>query len=78
MSAVITFPPISSVLAAPIHIGTFLTAALPTPPATGNGTLAFAIDGLKVGEVTHGGTGVTVCYSNGLWRVQSTDAPVTS
>jgi hypothetical protein len=42
------------------------------------GQVAYATNGLKVGESTGHGTGVPVYYSNGLWRVYSTDAQVQS
>lgn len=42
------------------------------------GQLSYATDGRKVGEGSGSGTGVPVYFSNGAWRVYSTDAPVTS
>ena len=61
--------------------GNFTVAALPGvsptlpngPPA---GSFAYATNGRKVGESAGNGTGVPVYYSNGAWRVYSTDAPV--
>jgi len=40
------------------------------------GAVAYATNGLKVGETTGSGTGVPVYYSNGHWRVYSTDLAV--
>jgi hypothetical protein len=37
---------------------------------------AYATNGRKVGEGAGAGTGVPVYYSNGSWRVYSTDAAV--
>jgi len=46
-------------------------------PADGvAGEMAFASDGLKHGEVTGGGTGVPVYFSNGHWRRYSDDTEV--
>ena len=50
-------------------------AALGTAP---EGSIRFATDGRKVGESAGAGTGVPVYYSNGKWRVFSTDAEVAS
>jgi hypothetical protein len=47
-------------------------------PAGIVGQLAYASNGLKVGETTGNGTGVPVYFSAGLWRVFSTDAQVSS
>jgi hypothetical protein len=58
------------------NLGNFIVAALPTTPITGQ--LAYATNGRKVGEGAGAGTGVPVYYSNGAWRVYSTDAAVTS
>ena len=44
-----------------------------TLPVGVNGALAFASNGLKVSEVTGGGTGVIVVFSNGSWRRLSDD-----
>ena len=56
----------------------FTVALLPSTAATGmvGGAVAYATDGLKVGETTGNGTGVPVYYSNGHWRVYSTDLTV--
>ncbi len=56
----------------------FTVAALPSTSATGmvEGAVAYATNGLKVGETTGNGTGVPVYYSNGHWRVYSTDLTV--
>ena len=63
--------------------GSFTVATLPSispsqplgPPA---GVIAYASNGRKVGEGAGSGTGVPVYYSNGAWRVFSTDAPVSA
>lgn len=54
--------------------GKYAVAALPVSPT--EGTFAFATDGRKVGETAGHGTGVPVYFSNGAWRVFSTDAAV--
>jgi hypothetical protein len=56
--------------------GTYTVANLPTNPAPTAGTFAYASNGRKVGELSGAGTGVPVYYSNGVWRVFSTDAAV--
>ena len=40
------------------------------------GQLSYATNGRKVGEGSGSGTGVPVYFSNGAWRVYSTDATV--
>ena len=45
-------------------------------PAGLEGQYAYATDGRKVGEGLGAGTGVPTYFSNGLWRVFSTDAQV--
>lgn len=45
-------------------------------PSGAEGDVAFATDGLKVGELPTAGTGVPVYFSAGSWRVYSTDAAV--
>jgi len=57
-------------------LGSFTVPNLPTSPA--EGVFAYAMDGRKVGEGSGSGTGVMVYFSNGAWRVFSTDAPVLS
>lgn len=47
-------------------------------PAGIVGLIAYASDGLKVGESTGSGTGVPVYFSDSQWRVYSTDAQVQS
>ncbi len=47
-------------------------------PVGAEGQIAYATNGLKVGELTGSGTGVPVYYSNGNWRVYSTDQVVSS
>lgn len=56
------------------NLGTFTVAGLPNNPFTSQ--TAYATNGRKVGESAGNGTGVPVYYSNGAWRVYSTDAPV--
>lgn len=58
------------------NLGTFTVANLPNNPFVSQ--TAFASNGRKVGEGAGGGTGVPVYYSNGAWRVYSTDAPVSA
>ena len=61
------------------YLGTFTVAGLPAAPAFGVGAMAFASNGRKVAEGAGSGTGVEVYYSGGgIWRVLSSDAPVTS
>jgi len=47
------------------------------PPGR-EGMVAYASNGRKSGEGAGAGTGVPVYWSNGLWRVFSTDAQVQS
>ena len=61
-------------LACPVGLLTFTVATLPVGYA--EGTISYASDGRKVGETPGSGTGVPVYFSNGSWRVFSTDAPV--
>jgi hypothetical protein len=56
------------------NLGSFTVANLPNTPVTGQ--LAYASNGRKVGEGAGSGTGVPVYFSNGAWRVYSTDAAV--
>ena len=56
--------------------GNVLVANLPM--ATYEGSTMFATDGRKVGEGAGSGTGVPVYFSQGVWRVFSTDAAVTT
>jgi hypothetical protein len=56
-----------------ISIGKFTVAGLPTGA---EGQIAYATNGRKVGEGGGSGTGVPVYFSNGSWRVYSTDAAV--
>lgn len=58
------------------NLGNFTVVNLPTTPAQGQE--AYAINGRKVGEGAGAGSGVPVYYSNGAWRVFSTDAPVSA
>jgi hypothetical protein len=62
------------------HNTGFTVAVLPSTAAAGmvEGAIAYATNGLKVGEVTGSGTGVPVYFSNGAWRVYSTDQAVAS
>jgi hypothetical protein len=61
--------------------GSFTVATLPVNTANSpsnviDGQSAYVSNGRKVGETAGNGTGVPVYYSNGFWRVYSTDAPV--
>lgn len=56
--------------------GSYTVSGLPVNPVPTNGTIAYATNGRKVGEIAGSGTGVPVYYSNNAWRVFSTDAPV--
>lgn len=47
-----------------------------TLPAGVEGQISYATNGRKVGEGAGAGTGVPVYFSNGSWRVFSTDAAV--
>lgn len=53
-----------------------VSATAPSGPPVGS--IAYASNGRKVGEGAGAGTGVPVYYSNGAWRVFSTDAPVSA
>lgn len=55
-------------------LGTLTVAALPSNANPGQ--TAYASNGRKAGEGAGAGTGVPVYYSNGAWRVYSTDAAV--
>jgi hypothetical protein len=54
--------------------GTYTVLGLPASAT--EGTFAFASNGRKSGETAGNGTGVPVYFSNGAWRVFSTDAAV--
>jgi hypothetical protein len=56
------------------NLGSFAVASLPNNPIEGQ--FAYAANGRKVGEAAGAGTGVPVYFSNGAWRVFSTDAAV--
>lgn len=56
------------------NLGSFTVATLPNNPIVSQ--QAYATNGRKVGEGPGGGTGVPVYFSNGAWRVYSTDAVV--
>jgi hypothetical protein len=56
----------------------FVQSTVSELPSGSEGWQAYATDGLKVGEISGSGTGVPVYYSNGSWRVYSTDQPVSS
>ena len=58
------------------YVGAFTVAGLPAAPTAGS--VAYATNGLKIGEATGFGTGVLAYYSAAGWRVLSTDAPVAS
>jgi hypothetical protein len=58
------------------YVGAYAVASLPVSPAAYS--VAFATDGLKLGETTGNGTGIPVYYSNGEWRSYATDATVES
>ncbi len=58
------------------NLGNFTVASLPNNALAGQ--LGYATNGRKVGEGIGAGTGVPVYYSNGAWRVYSTDAVVAS
>jgi hypothetical protein len=60
-----------------VNQGNYLVAALPSRNVL-PGQTAYATNGRKVGEGAGSGTGVPVYYSNGAWRVYSTDAVVTA
>ena len=61
--------------AAGIYDGSYTVALL---PAGVEGNTAYATNGRKVSEAAGHGTGVYVYYSNGAWRVLTTDQPVSS
>lgn len=56
--------------------GTYTVATLPA--SSTEGTFAFVSNGRKLGELAGAGTGVPVYFSNGAWRVFSTDAAVSA
>lgn len=57
----------------PVGLQVIPFASLPTGK---EGQVLFVSNGRKVGEGVGAGTGVPVYYSNGHWRVYSTDATV--
>ena len=59
-------------------VATFPSYPIAALPAGYEGQSAFATNGRKIGEAAGAGTGVPVYFSHGIWRVFSTDAPVTS
>ena len=61
--------------AAGIYDGSYTVALL---PAGVEGNTAYATNGRKVSEAAGHGSGVYVYYSNGAWRVLTTDQPVSS
>lgn len=56
----------------------YKVATLPTDPVPYEGQFAYATNGRKTAEGAGLGTGVPVYYSQGVWRVFSTDAAVTA
>lgn len=59
--------------------GNFVGAWLVTNlPVGSNGQMAYAINGIKIGETTGGGTGVLVYFSDAAWRNMSNDYPVSA
>ncbi len=56
-------------------LGRFTVALLPITALESQ--TAYATNGRKVGQGAGAGTGVPVYYSQGAWRVFSTDTPVT-
>ncbi|RQS79736.1 hypothetical protein [Burkholderia seminalis] len=60
----------------PGDLGAFAVASLPSGALEGQ--KAWAKNGRKVGEGAGAGTGVPVYWSNGAWRVYSTDAAVSA
>jgi hypothetical protein len=58
--------------------GSYTVANLPSSPVPTEGTIAFASNGRKAGELAGQGTGVPVYFSHGAWRVFSTDVAVAS
>jgi hypothetical protein len=64
------------ILSCAIATGQFAVASLPASPQ--EGYIAYATNGRKVGEGAGSGTGVPVYFSNGAWRVFSTDQPVSA
>ena len=64
-------------LATQAYVGVYTVAGLPAG-VDGLGLLAYASDGLKVGELTGAGTGTMVYYSGGYWRTFSSDQPVSN
>lgn len=63
-------------LTAEPELQNFYVSTLPPSGSTRSGTIVYCLDGRKVGEAAGQGTGVPVYFSNGRWRVFSTDAPV--
>jgi hypothetical protein len=68
-------PGTSVIMLCPVN--TFSTTVADLPAGV-EGQWLYASNGLKVGEITGSGTGVPVYFSNGLWRVFSTDQQVQS
>jgi hypothetical protein len=59
-----------------VTLTSYTRVNLPMGPPITEGSIAFATNGRKVGEGPGAGTGVPVYFSNGFWRVYSTDQPV--
>lgn len=55
---------------------TTLSSLVSDLPIGIDGSIAYATNGLKIGETPGSGTGVMVYFSNGQWLVFSTDTPV--
>jgi len=68
---VISWVPTGSVVLPQATVGVLGTTGI-------EGQVAYATNGRKVGEGSGSGTGVPVYFSNGAWRVYSTDAAVQS
>lgn len=66
----------TEITATRISKGGYTVANLPKATASTEGQLAYATNGRKVGEGVGAGTGVPIYFSNGKWRVYSTDAQV--
>jgi len=58
-----------------LYLGQFTVATL---PAYWPGTIAFATNGRKLGELVGAGTGCLVCCSNGQWRRLSDETTITA
>jgi hypothetical protein len=61
-----------------LFICCFGVAASTSPAGTTEGQQGYCTNGLKRGETSGTGTGVPVYWSQGFWRIATTDVPVSA